>query len=217
MSDLSRYYAILGLEFGASPMQVKLAYRRLAKQWHPDRFIHDRANKAHAEAQFKQINEAYAHLKQHSPMPPPPARSAAEPTQGDRDRAAHAAPPPADPSSGNAQPPEPPVAASANPQGSSRWHTRRTDPKLFYDRGADLVKRGMYQESLDEFSMAIRLDPTYAEAYRYRGFVHSMLGFELGAEADLRKAKDLEWEAARKARAKIPRNPNGNPSSRPWS
>ena len=33
------YYAILGLDQGASPESIKLAYRRLARESHPDRFV----------------------------------------------------------------------------------------------------------------------------------------------------------------------------------
>ncbi len=48
------YYDILGLTKGASDVQIKSAYRKLALQWHPDR------NKStEAETKFKEINEAY--------------------------------------------------------------------------------------------------------------------------------------------------------------
>ncbi|MHC5722521.1 MAG: J domain-containing protein, partial [Nostoc sp.] len=35
--DINYAYEILGLEPGASPAQVKRAYRKLVKIWHPDR------------------------------------------------------------------------------------------------------------------------------------------------------------------------------------
>ena len=51
------YYESLGVGRGASPDELRSAYRRLAKQYHPD------INKeAGAEDRFKEINEAYAVL-----------------------------------------------------------------------------------------------------------------------------------------------------------
>ena len=48
----------LGLEKTADANDVKLAYRDLAKIWHPDRFQNDDRVGAKAEAQIKIINEA---------------------------------------------------------------------------------------------------------------------------------------------------------------
>jgi molecular chaperone DnaJ len=53
------YYAILGVERGASAEELKKAYRKLAMQHHPDRNPHD----PKAEAKFKELNEAYDVLK----------------------------------------------------------------------------------------------------------------------------------------------------------
>ena len=49
------YYEVLGLQKGASAEEIKKAYRRLAKENHPDLHPGDKA----CEERFKEINEAY--------------------------------------------------------------------------------------------------------------------------------------------------------------
>ena len=54
MADKRDYYDVLGVAKNASQDEIKKAYRKLAKQYHPD------INKApDAEEKFKEINEAY--------------------------------------------------------------------------------------------------------------------------------------------------------------
>lgn len=49
------YYKILGVKRGASEQEIKNAYRKLARQYHPDMNPGDK----NAETRFKEINEAY--------------------------------------------------------------------------------------------------------------------------------------------------------------
>ncbi|MFN2219281.1 MAG: DnaJ domain-containing protein, partial [Anaerolineae bacterium] len=49
------YYKILGVDKNASEKEIKRAFRRLARQYHPDVNPDD----ARAEERFKEINEAH--------------------------------------------------------------------------------------------------------------------------------------------------------------
>ncbi|GIL87183.1 hypothetical protein Vretifemale_15287 [Volvox reticuliferus] len=54
------YYSVLGLTYGASKDEIKLAFRKLALQHHPDRHISStKAQQEQAAVRFKAITEAY--------------------------------------------------------------------------------------------------------------------------------------------------------------
>src|SRR5262245_20933840 len=55
MAAFKNYYEILGVELFADTDSVKSAFRKLARQHHPDL----NANNRQAEEKFKEINEAY--------------------------------------------------------------------------------------------------------------------------------------------------------------
>jgi molecular chaperone DnaJ len=55
------YYDILGVDRNSTKKEIKKAYKKLAKKYHPDRF-QDSNEKKKAEEKFKEINEAAAVL-----------------------------------------------------------------------------------------------------------------------------------------------------------
>jgi hypothetical protein len=164
VSELDRYYEILEIAPGAKPAIIKQAYRKLARRWHPDRFAAP-ADKAIAEAKFKQISQAYEQLKDYVP----PAQAFRPP----------APPPQSDPKS-PPSPKPPPVQT----QGKS--------PQLLYQMAVNYTNQGQYEAAIACLGVAIARQPDYALAYRYRGHLRSLLTFERSAAADFRRADDLE-------------------------
>lgn len=56
--DYKDYYEIMGVDRGASQQEIKRAYRKLARKYHPDV-----SKESDAEIRFKALGEAYAVLK----------------------------------------------------------------------------------------------------------------------------------------------------------
>lgn len=152
---------ILAIDINATPAQIKDAYRNLARQWHPDRFI-DPTEKQTAEERFKQINAAYEYLKK------------------------------------EIEAIDIGFAQSSNVKSDFRPAAKRESSSVhltaeeLYQEAANLGKNRHYEEAIVILGLAIKLSPRYSKAYRYRGFIRSVLGFEMSAEADFRRARAID-------------------------
>lgn len=70
--------------------------------------------------------------------------------------------------------------------------TKSHPPHVYYQQGVSYAEVGNYGNALASFAQAIKLDPNYLEAYQYRGFVLSKLGFKLRADAEFKKAHQIK-------------------------
>lgn len=87
-------------------------------------------------------------------------------------------------------------------------------PKSFYQQGVAYAEQGEYQAALDSFAQAIRRDGNYLEAYQYRGFILSKLGYKLRADAEFKKAHQLKVKKSKTSEAEeIQAKTDSQPSS----
>lgn len=101
--------------------------------------------------------------------------------------------------------------------------TKKTTPEFYYNLGIQTAEKGNYEESLDYFARAIKLNSEYLEALLYRKTVLEKLGFENRAKADARRILEIELNLRKTAYQqqkytgettnKIPKN---SPINTPW-
>lgn len=63
MEDIGHYYKVLGIDLNATTQEIEQAYFDLTRVWHPDRFHNDERLRVKAEEKQKEINVAYAVIK----------------------------------------------------------------------------------------------------------------------------------------------------------
>ena len=159
---------ILAIDINATPAQIKDAYRNLARQWHPDRFI-DRIEKQTAEERFKQINAAYEYLKKEIEAIDIGFSQSSNVRSDNSD-----------------------VRSTVKSTAKSERSSTHLTAEELYQEASTLGKNRHYEEAIVILGLAIKLNPRYSKAYQYRGFIRSVLGFEMSAEADFRRARAID-------------------------
>jgi WD40 repeat protein len=162
MNDVAQSYAVLKISTTASPLITKQAYRKLAKTWHPDRYLNDPILKAKAEVEIKKINQAYAVIKAYQAKN---VNAAIQPN---------------------------PLTDSNSKNSETKVVKTQHTPEFYYQQGMSDFESEDYNTALNSFSQAIKLNPNYVEAYQCRGFILSKLGYDLRADAEFKKAHQIK-------------------------
>lgn len=175
---------VLAIDINSTAAQIKDAYRTLARQWHPDRFI-GLIEKQTAEEKFKQINAAYEYLKKQIEFTDIGFAQSSQSSNVKSD-----------------------VRSTVKPTAKQERSSTHLTAEELYQEAAALGKNRHYEEAIAVLGLAIKLSPRFSKAYRYRGFIRSVLGFEMSAEADFRRARAIDVGLS-------PQTPASSPSPKP--
>jgi len=67
LARLEQAYRVLGVLPNSSALEIRRAYRRLARTWHPDKFAHQPPQQLRATERMREINDAFD-LAKHAPL-----------------------------------------------------------------------------------------------------------------------------------------------------
>jgi tetratricopeptide (TPR) repeat protein len=72
----------------------------------------------------------------------------------------------------------------------------KINPQIYFERGSANFKLGKFHEAIQDFTESIELDPGNAKAFFNRGIAEYNLKMQSEGCSDLKKARDLGYEAA---------------------
>lgn len=161
MNNIEEYYQILEVTQNSSLEEIKKAYHKQAKKWHPDKFVfvNDINQQSEAEEKFRQIKKAYEIIKAH--------------LSGD-------------------------INLNHFQQNNSNVSVKTAESEYHYNLGVNVAKEGNYEESLNHFRMAIKLNPEYIEALEYRKYIFQKLGFTNRANNDAQRIAQIKLNTIKK-------------------
>lgn len=169
--NLAESYRLLGLESGASGAEIKAAYRRLARQYHPDANPGDRQ----AQEKFIEITQAYKFLlslvesPSSAPKPPPPDYSTAS------------AAPPKTRITRQEDPSPEPVPPLSLFEEELKWTS--------YRQLQDLLKKRRFARAIALVEGLAQRLPTDPEVRQWQAIAYQQWGRQLIAERQLEKAR----------------------------
>ena len=183
-------FEVLEISPDASPEDIKAAYHRLAKRWHPDRF--QGPDKAEAELRFRQLAEAFSLLKDPTRRVSLPAPAAGAPAGAGADSASAEERTPADWAAmartafeeGNLDQARALIHYAIRLDGQNPRHHSLLAAILERD-GEDL--RGIVKA----LETAVRLDPRDAESHLKLGIHFQTLGLQARSQRHLHEAQEL--------------------------
>ena len=162
-------YKVLGLEPGASDEEVKQAYRRLAKKYHPDLNPGD----AEAARKMQEVNEAYDRIKN-------PEKYAGPTYQSQRSGQE-------DPYGGYGNP-----FGGYNPFGGGWYYeTRQREPEgdSYQQAASQYIRFGRYREAVNALNNSANRD---AKWYYLSALANQGLGNQVTALEHIRRAVSME-------------------------
>ncbi|MGK7876157.1 MAG: DnaJ domain-containing protein [Xenococcaceae cyanobacterium] len=154
MPESPNYYEILQIPRDATIEEIKTAFRRLVRQYHPDL---NPENPAASAEKFREICEAYKILSDSVRR-----REYNQKSEFDR----------------------------------SEQTTNRLNYQDFYVRGVEKALEKDYQEAIENYTLAIQLNPGFVEAYLKRCEARYKLRDDRGVLEDCRQALEIDPNCA---------------------
>jgi len=166
------YYDILGISINAREREIKQAYRKMARNLHPDK-ARDKEDREKKEKMFADISEAYNVLKNKKKRADYDQKLKLEKAKSSFQNKEHSS-----------------HSFSSGPKGLSK--ERNMIAKKAYTRGIQIMKKGNYLDSVTFFKAAIENDNSKA-IYYYRLAMSMMM-----AKKSFTKAVEYCNEALKK-------------------
>ncbi|MNK45040.1 Chaperone protein DnaJ [compost metagenome] len=161
-------YAVLGVDSEATDAQIRKAYKKLAVELHPDRYVGRPSEQEEAQKRFAQVSHAYNVLK-----------DAEQRNEYDFMRRLQAG------ESGGANGPEPALDDEAQ-------QLRRERGERYFKQGMARQMDRDFKGAIDSFKEAIRHDASVAQWHSMLAVCYQKLGWHSYAKAEVDAALKLD-------------------------